>query len=172
MFLEKNKELEKIGACFDVICKIFLKNPNSNSNIFEESEIYINDIAELSKHHKQILQVFSFAEIIPKALEFTLGKHLVITHRYKINESWEKYVKDIIKDSTSEINDVIVDEDTETKSINFLEFTEEALLKKYYAFMLKKFKSVRRISKYIGKNESTLWSRLRKLNMTPVGKYF
>lgn len=172
MFLERNKEIEKIGACFDVICKIFLKNKNSNSNIFDESELYVDDVAELSKHHKQIMLVFSSAKIIPSALEFVLGKHLVVTHRYKIDESWTNYVKDIINDNTSEVESVAVDKNTEVELINFLDFTEVELLKKYYAFMLKKFKSVRLASKYIGMKESTLWGRLRKLKMLPVERYF
>lgn len=164
-------KIEYAGECFNAVCKLFLKNININSNVFDDYAPFIDDRDEDTPAQRKILVKLNSNSIILSAVNFITKNKSIIPARYKGDMSWRSYVKSWLANDRADAPASPKDHLIDVIEINFLDYSQDELLKKYYAFILSKFKTFSAASRHVGVPSSTLWNRMIALGMDPKKKY-
>lgn len=166
VYLSKSlPSLERVGSCFKSLCKLFLKNPQLNGEVFDSTEMYISDSDWNDPHERKLFEKFDKIGLVKKSLEF-LCKHK-INMPFPINFflSWKTYVNLIIVRNREAFEKLPSDGKADASKINNFELNERELRKKYYAYLLGKYKTKKEAAEHAGIEHSTFCKRFDLLNL-------
>jgi len=162
--------IEDIGVCFNALSRLFLKNPESDEDVFAASRHKISDTFWTIDLEKKIFEKFYKNNLVKQSMEFLTGNSIVAKYDFTFNESWKMHVKQIL--SSDEYHNLFKDEDEDKGRENFNLFglKEDELLAKYYNYLLDKYKTRRKAAEHAGLEYSAFLKRLNVLGF-PRRKY-
>lgn len=159
--------IESIGIGFNCLCRLFLKNPRSDKDVFGSSEHYIADTCWTLDLEKQIFKQFYRHNLVKQSLEFLTGNSVVVKYDCSFNESWKMHVMQIL-DKTAYDSLFAKSDETEV-DFELFDLNEDELLERYYKYLIDKHKTRRKAAEHAGLKYSTFLKRLNSLGFTRRG---
>lgn len=158
--------VENIGVCFESLCRLFLKNPQSDINVFSERKNYMLDTYWLKTLEKKLFKKFYKHNLVKQALEFVAGNKIVVKCECDFSMSWKMHVKQMFSKDEFEI--VFNNKKDDVKEVYFecFDLNEDELLKKYYKYLINKYKTKTKAAEHAGLKYSTFLKRLEQLDFS------
>lgn len=167
-FVENHSLIERVGACFSALCKLFLRNIKSSENVFSDSEPYLGHYWFEGKAENYIMRTLEKNNLFQPVWSIVANGQVIVDEKYDGIESWGEYVQKILniekKDISGEIDGV---ESSSNFQEDIFEGTEKEVLTSYYRYLLSKYRKDKSVFKHAGVNDSTCRHRLEKLGLLP-----
>lgn len=157
-------KIEKVGICFDSLCRLFLKNPRADKDIFSSHEHSIADTCWTNNLERKIFEKFYKKNLVKQALEFVAGVKIATKYECVFSESWEMHVKQMLTDD--EFSMVMGDENVHRMDFELFALNEDDLLREYYKYLIDKYKTKLKAAEHAGVNYSTFRSKLDSLGFS------
>lgn len=158
--------VESIGVCFESLCRLFFRDPRSCVNVFCAEKKYMLDTYWSKALEKKIFKKFYRHNIVRQALEFVVGNKIVVKYECNFSESWRMHVKQLL--SKDEFVKVFNNKTDNPKKVCFkcFDLNENELRKKYYKYLMDRYKTKTKAAEHAGLECSTFSKRLERLDFS------